>query len=104
MLPLDTVSRSGDQAFDDVEPPALTGEQIRGARGLLDWSLAQLASASGVSVSTIKRMEDGSESSTRPIKSGAVRRALQDGGVAFRTVDGVTWISLASGRRSADDA
>ena len=93
-LPLDTVQEPLSPYVEDGNDlPALTGAQIRGARGLLDWSLAQLASASGVSVSTIKRMEDGSESSTRPSKSGAVRRALQTGGVAFRTVDGVTWIS-----------
>ena len=77
-------------AADDA--PTLTGEQIRGARGLLDWSLAQLAAASGVSVSTIKRMEDGSEGNTRASKSEAVRRALQAGGVAFRVIDGTIWM------------
>ncbi len=81
----------GEAGGDEV--PTLTGAQIRGARGLLDWSLAQLAAASGVSVSTIKRMEDGSEGSTRASKSEAVRRALQTGGVSFRTVEGATWIS-----------
>ena len=93
MLPIEDQHRPvvGEAGGDDV--PTLTGAQIRGARGLLDWSLAQLASASGVSVSTIKRMEDGSEGTTRPVKAEAVRRALQAGGVAFRIVDGVTWIS-----------
>jgi PAS domain S-box-containing protein len=93
LLPIDDNHRPvvGDAGGDEV--PTLTGEQIRGARGLLDWSLAQLAAASGVSVSTIKRMEDGSEGSTRASKSEAVRRALQNGGVSFRTVDGSTWIS-----------
>ena len=92
-LPLDAVPGQETRDREDAELPALTGAQIRGARGLLDWSLAQLATASGVSVSTIKRMEDGSESSTRPSKSDAVRRALQAHGVAFRTIDGVIWIS-----------
>lgn len=93
LLPIDENHRPvvGDAGSDEV--PTLTGAQIRGARGLLDWSLAQLAAASGVSVSTIKRMEDGSEGSTRASKSEAVRRALQTGGVSFRTVDGATWIS-----------
>ena len=93
LLPIDEYHRPvvGEVGGDEV--PTLTGAQIRGARGLLDWSLAQLAAASGVSVSTIKRMEDGSEGSTRASKSEAVRRALQTGGVSFRTVEGATWIS-----------
>ena len=72
---------------------ALIGAQIRGARGLLDWSLAQLASASGVSVSTIKRMEDGGEGTTRASKSDAVRLALESAGVQFRLIDGSTWMT-----------
>ena len=93
LLPIDDGHRPvvGDAGGDAAT--ALTGAQIRGARGLLDWSLAQLAAASGVSVSTIKRMEDGSEGTTRPSKAEAVRCALQTGGVSFRTVDGATWIS-----------
>ena len=93
LLPIDGDHRPavGDVGGDEV--PSLTGAQVRGARGLLDWSLAQLAAMSGVSVSTIKRMEDGSEGSTRASKSEAVRGALQTGGIAFRVIDGVTWIS-----------
>ena len=93
LLPIDGDYRPvvGEPETDDV--PALTGAQIRGARGLLDWSLAQLASVSGVSVSTIKRMEDGSEGNTRASKSEAVRRALQTGGISFRVIEGTTWIS-----------
>lgn len=36
----------------------LTGAQIRMARGLLRWSVKDLAEYSGVSTATIKRMED----------------------------------------------
>ncbi|MBK3400058.1 helix-turn-helix domain-containing protein [Methylobacterium sp. IF7SW-B2] len=36
----------------------LTGAQIRMARGLLRWSVKDLAEHSGVSTATIKRMED----------------------------------------------
>ncbi len=93
LLPIDGDERSEPGEGDPAETPPLTGAQIRGARGLLDWSLAQLAAASGVSVSTIKRMEDGSEGTTRASKSSAVRRALQTGGIAFRVIDGTTWIS-----------
>ena len=37
----------------------LTGSQMRMARGYLRWSVKELAEASGVSGTTIKRMEDG---------------------------------------------
>ena len=94
LLPIEGHDRPVVEDAGGDEVPTLTGAQIRGARGLLDWSLAQLAAASGVSVSTIKRMEDGSEGSTRASKSDAVRRALQKGGVSIRAVDGATWISL----------
>ncbi|MGI3899421.1 MAG: PAS domain-containing protein [Janthinobacterium lividum] len=92
LLPIDEGHRP---VVDDasIAAPALNGSQIRGARGLLDWSLAQLASASGVSVSTIKRMEDGGEGTTRASKSDAVRRALESGGVSFRLIGGSTWMS-----------
>lgn len=93
LLPIDGAQRPVAEGATSEPVPALTGPQIRGARGLLDWSLAQLAAASGVSVSTIKRMEDGSEGTTRASKSDAVRQALQGGGIAFRTIDGATWIS-----------
>lgn len=33
------------------------GAQVRAARGILKWSVADLAAKSGVSVSTIKRLE-----------------------------------------------
>ncbi len=38
-------------------PSRLIPSQIRGARGMLDWSMMDLAKAAGVSVSTVKRME-----------------------------------------------
>lgn len=62
----------------------LTAAQIRAARALLGWSQPVLAKASGVSLPTIVRMEG-------PVGPGrssaanvdAVRRALENAGVAF---------------------
>ncbi len=93
ILPINDEHRFAVEESSGAAAPALNGAQIRGARGLLDWSLAQLSSASGVSVSTIKRMEDGGEGTTRASKSDAVRRALEGGGVAFRLINGSTWLS-----------
>ena len=93
ILPINDEQRSAVTEASGNAVGALTGAQIRGARGLLDWSLAQLAASSGVSVSTIKRMEDGSEGTTRATKSDAVRRALESGGISFRVINGSTWLS-----------
>lgn len=62
----------------------LTAEQIRAARGLLDWSQPQLAEAAKLSLPTVRRMEG-------PIGPGrstvanveAIRRAFEDAGVVF---------------------
>ena len=62
----------------------LTAGQIRGARGLVDWSQSKLAEETKLSVQTIKRMEGmrGPEAST-PANVQAVRRALENAGIVF---------------------
>lgn len=61
--------------------------QIRGARAMLDWSMVDLAKAAGVSVSAVKRFEDGQQF---PGSEDALRRVqatLEEAGVEFM-VDG----------------
>ncbi len=41
-----------------TQPSTLTGEQLRAARGILNWSVRDLADAAGVSVSTLRRIEE----------------------------------------------
>ncbi|WP_092236304.1 helix-turn-helix transcriptional regulator [Bradyrhizobium sp. Gha] len=63
----------------------MTPDQSRAARGLLDWSQAELAARSNLSESTIRDFEKG-----RRVPSinnlAAVRRALEEAGVEF--IDG----------------
>lgn len=63
---------------------SLTSGQMRAARALLRWSAEDLARASAVSVTTIRRAELAEEetSMTAPNNS-AVRRALEGAGVEF---------------------
>ena len=62
----------------------ITAEQIRGARGMLQWSATQLAKASGVSVPTIQRMEAGTGiPKSIATNLDAVRRALEKAGIEF---------------------
>lgn len=79
-------------------PPApLCGALIRAARALVGWSLADLAAASGVSVSTLRRIEETDE--THPRRTAALKalqRTLEQAGVVFaRSIDGRAHLSLA---------
>lgn len=62
----------------------ITAGQVRAARGLLDWSQSKLATATKLSVQTIKRMEGvrGPEGST-PANVEAVRRVFEEAGIVF---------------------
>ncbi len=62
----------------------ITVAQMRAARGLLGWNQARLAEASGLAVSTIKRME-GSERLLRGTAENVwkVRQALEEAGIIF---------------------
>ena len=64
--------------------PSITSQQVRAARGLVNWSVRELAETAGVSPMTIKRIEasDGALS-VRDRSAKAVRVALEQAGVEF---------------------
>ena len=62
----------------------LTGAQVRAARGILKWSVADLAAASKVSASTIKRLESVDDI---PNIQTANLQAIYDALVATRRVE-----------------
>jgi len=57
-------------------------QQSRGARGLLDWTQADLAKAATLGLSTIKNFESDRRDTTRA-NLNAIRRALEGAGVEF---------------------
>ena len=62
--------------------------QLRAARGLIGWHQSQLAEASGVALSTIRRMETSEVRLRGNAESiWKVRRALEDVGVVFTDQD-----------------
>jgi PAS domain-containing protein len=65
---------------------AITGAQIRGARGILNWSVRDLALAAGISVAVLRRLE-GSDGPAKcdPLAAAAIRQALEAAGVEFVT-------------------
>lgn len=66
------------------ENAVLTGAQIRAARGIVNWSVRELAQAAGVSSSTIRRLEElnGRPQGTEPALA-PLQAALASAGVEF---------------------
>ena len=68
----------------------ITSSQIRAARALLGWSGSRLAQESGVHVVTVSRLENGAN--VQPLHTGAIRAALEKGGVDFLPHEGVALV------------
>ena len=72
-----------------MAPKPLTSAQIRAARALIRWSAQQLATASSVGVTTIRRAElTQSETKLTRVNDQAIRRALEAAGVEFIDAEG----------------
>ena len=72
-----------------MTPKPLTSAQIRAARALIRWSAQELADASSVGVTTIRRAElTQSETKLTRANDQAIRRALEAAGVEFIDAEG----------------
>jgi hypothetical protein len=71
------------------EPVAewMSPAQVRGARGMLDRCMLDLAAAAQVSFSTIKRIEDGAENMSSFRSLVRIQVALEAEGISFATVE-----------------
>ncbi|MCJ2058100.1 PAS domain-containing protein [Methylobacterium sp. J-048] len=74
---------------------AVTGHHLRAARALLDWSMMDLAQASGLSHSTVRRLEEDSEHRGSRSRLQAVA-SLRRGGIRFIPMDDGT-LAVAKG-------
>ena len=76
----------------------MSPEQCRAARGWLDWSQSDLATAASVSLSTVRDFEKGRRV---PIANnlGAMESALHAKGVVFFSDGGASGISCADPNR-----
>ncbi|WP_165937773.1 PAS domain-containing protein [Methylobacterium segetis] len=79
MLPTDDLLRALQERVG--------GHHMRAARGLLDWSMHDLAAASGLSFSTIRRLEEDVEATAARSRHTAVA-ALRAAGIRFSLLDG----------------
>ena len=66
----------------------ISAAQVRAARGLLDWSMVDLAKAARVSVSTVKRFEDGQLAPVSDETVALMQDAFETEGVRFLSDDG----------------
>lgn len=71
----------------------LTAPQCRAARGLLDWSQAQLAEMSSVGLSTVRNFEAG-RSLPMANNLSAIVRAFQEAGVKLIARDGSVGVEI----------
>jgi len=60
----------------------ITAHQCRGARGLVDWSQADLAARAGVGIVTVRQFERGGHDPRRATLE-VIRRAFEAAGVEF---------------------
>lgn len=65
---------------------SIEGHHLRAARALLDWSMADLAKASGLSLSTVRRLDEGIEGPASRSRRAAIA-ALQEAGIVFSLLD-----------------
>lgn len=67
---------------------SITTAQIRGARGILNWSQSELAERTGISATSIGSIENGI-STARANTLITIRKAFEDAGIEFIGMDGV---------------
>lgn len=73
-----------EQKLSSQYAARLTGMQLRAARGMLNWSVKQLAQRSGISFSVIRRLEE--YNGTPPMPDGSIdslRDTLSNAGIEF---------------------
>lgn len=71
-------SEIGKAMSSQIDP-----RQIRGARGMLSWSIVDLAQSVGLSISTIRRMEMAEMQPISDESYGMVRAALETAGISL---------------------
>jgi transcriptional regulator with XRE-family HTH domain len=72
------MSQKGSSKFFAIEVG-----QLRAARALLGWSQTQLAEKAGLSLPTVKRVENVGGARVSDLARHALQRALETGGVDF---------------------
>lgn len=67
---------------------SITTAQIRGARGILNWSQQDLAQRTGISATSIGSIENG-QTTPRESTLSTIRKTLENGGIEFIGLEGI---------------
>lgn len=67
---------------------SITTAQIRGARGVLNWSQQDLAQRTGISATSIGSIENG-QTTPRESTLSTIRKTLENGGIEFIGLEGI---------------
>lgn len=81
---VNTVNIPFHDVTDESDP---TGPLVKAARALLDWSIDDLAGKSGVSVSSIRRIESDQSAVVRNSTTERLLEALKSAGIEFYRAD-----------------
>lgn len=91
LIDIDALEQARDADLDLAGFSGFTGPLLTAARALLGWSLNDLAKVSGVSISTIRRIEEAEATpAKRPIMLKLIS-VLRDAGVEFKCEDDGGW-------------
>jgi PAS domain S-box-containing protein len=86
--PIDADSGDTRREASDLDA-TIEGHHLRAARGLLDWSMTDLAEASHLSFSTVRRLEENPNGAADRSRRAAIA-ALRAAGIRFAQIDGAT--------------
>ncbi|WP_336489955.1 PAS domain-containing protein [Methylobacterium nigriterrae] len=87
IVPVDTVTARATGDLRRGLEQGIEGHHLRAGRALLDWSMTDLARASGLSFSTIRRLEENAEGPAARSRHAAVA-ALRTAGICFSLIEG----------------
>lgn len=90
LIDIDDLERPNAHSAPPAKLNGLRGRDLTGARALVGWSLQDLANNSGLSFSTVRRIEELSDVASRKDVALKIVSILQHAGVEFRQ-DGEGW-------------
>jgi PAS domain S-box-containing protein len=91
LINIDDLEQGQMSELDLAEFSGFTGAIMTAARALLGWSLNDLAKASGVSISTIRRIEEAETVTAKRSIMLKLIHVLRDAGVEFKREDDAGW-------------
>lgn len=100
LINIDDLEQAQMSELDLAEFSGFTGAVMTAARALLGWSLNDLAKVSGVSISTIRRIEEAETVTAKRAIMLKLISVLRDAGVEFKREDDAGWYIRRKAQRA----